>query len=78
MPSIGKAYSDDRDPASEADVSEPDEAAPDAEGIGSQGGMLTAMLTRFPQEISASKPGSPRASFDPPLHRRVRDMWDRV
>ena len=56
MPSIGKAYSDDRDPASEADVSEPDEAAPDAEGIGSQGGMLTAMLTRFPQEISASKP----------------------
>jgi len=34
MPSIGKTYSDDRDPASEADVSEPDEAAPDAEGIG--------------------------------------------
>jgi hypothetical protein len=32
MPSIGKTYSDDRDPASEADVSEPDEAAPDAEG----------------------------------------------
>jgi hypothetical protein len=34
MPSIGKTYSDERDPASEADVSEPDEAAPDAEGIG--------------------------------------------
>ena len=34
MPSIGKTYSTERDPASEADVSEPDEAAPDAEGIG--------------------------------------------
>jgi len=32
------------------------EPEPPRHWIGSQGGMLTAMLTRFPQEISASKP----------------------
>ena len=32
MPSIGKTYSDERDPAPEADVSEPDETATGSEG----------------------------------------------